>query len=183
MMVTSERTKPITLEAFREYVERPENSAGMFELINGEIIHVSPSRTRNSEFPMRLALVVGIFCREHNLPCHISGADGAYIIDGNVVVPDFAYKPTPMSDEYPDPEPPLWVVEVISPTDKAPDIRAKRQIYIQAGILYWELYPQSPSIDVYAPGQPTRTIELDETLDGGDVLPGFKVPVRELFAE
>jgi Uma2 family endonuclease len=96
------------------------------------------------------------FCKDHNLSCHTSGGDGAYAVRGNVVAPDFAYKPTPMSDEYPDPEPPLWVVEIISPTDKASDIRDKRTICRQASILLWEIYPPSQSVDVYAPGQPLR---------------------------
>lgn len=182
-MVAAEQTRPMTIGEFRDFVEQPENTNRTFELINGEIKEVSPSRTRNSEFLMLITIAVGIFCRERKLPCHISGADGAYNIDGHVVAPDFAYKPTPMSDEYPDPEPPLWVVEVISPTDNAPDIRAKRQIYIQAGILYWEMYPQSESIDVYAPGQPPRTINIDEILDGGDVLPGFTLSMHELFGK
>lgn len=182
-MVASEQTRPMTIDQFREYVERPENSDQSFELINGEIVEVSPSRTRNAGFPMTIAIEVGIFCRERKLPCYISGADGAYDIQGSVVVPDFAYKTTPLSDDYPDTEPPLWVVEVISPTDTAPDIRAKRQIYIQAGILYWEMYSKSKSIDVYAPGQPTRTLGIDDVLDGGTVLPDFRLPVRDLFAE
>lgn len=182
-MVAAEQIKRMTISEFREYVERPENSDRIFELINGEIKAVSPSRTRNSEFPMLITVAVGVFCREHNLLCHISGADGAYDILGHVLAPDFAYKPTPMSNDYPDPEPPLWVVEVISPTDNAPDIRAKRQIYLQAGILYWEMYPQSESIDVYAPGQPPRTLNIDDTLDGGEVLPGFKLSLRELFGK
>ncbi len=52
-----------------------------------------------------------------------------------------------MSDEYPDPEPPLWAVKIISPTDKAVNIRTKREIYIEAGILYWEMYPDLKRVD------------------------------------
>ncbi|MFO7321548.1 MAG: Uma2 family endonuclease [Chloroflexota bacterium] len=96
-------------------------------------------------------------------------------------MPDFAYKPTPMSDEYPDPDPPLLAVEIVSPTDTANVIRAKREIYRQANILYWELYPQSRSIDVYAPGKPATTVGEDGVLDGGEVLPGFTLALGELF--
>ncbi len=49
----------------------------------------------------------------------MSGADGAYDVLGHVLVPDFAYKPTHMSDDYPDPVAPLWAVEVISPKRRA----------------------------------------------------------------
>jgi hypothetical protein len=36
-------------------------------------------------------------------------------------------------------------------------------------------------VDVYAPGEPVRTVGMGGTLDGGVVLPGFTLPVRELF--
>ena len=75
----------------------------------------------------------------------------------HVVAPDFAYKPTPTVAEYPDPQPPLWVAEVISPNDKATEINAKRRKYIEARILYWEMYPDERLIDVYAPGKPMMT--------------------------
>jgi Uma2 family endonuclease len=172
-----------TIEDFQEFVLRPENNDRLFELINGEIIEKMPGRTRNSEFGLILASLVRPFCRAHNLPCHVSGEAGTYEIQGSVVAPDFAYKRTPMSSEYPDPVAPEWAIEVISPTDKAPDIRKKRQIYIRAGILYWEMYPESESIDVYMPGQPMQTVEIDGVLDVGDLIPGFTVTVQEIFAE
>lgn len=183
MSVMVLRTPPITLEEFREVVMLPDNTDRLFELINGEVIEVSPGRTSYSEKGQIISWSVRSFCQEHNLPCHTSGGDGAYSIRGNVVAPDFAYKPTPMSDDYPDPEPPLWVVEIISPTDKASDIRDKRAIYRQAGILLWEIYPPSKSVDVYAPGQPLREYSIDDVLDVGNILPGFKLAVKDLFPD
>ncbi len=72
-----------------------------------------------------LVFEVRLFCRQHNIPCHTTSGEGAYNIDGNTIAPDFAYKPTEMSNEYPDPVPPLWAVEIISPTDIATDLRNK----------------------------------------------------------
>lgn len=173
--------KSVTLTDFAAFVARPENSDRLFELINGEIIEKMPGRTSNSQLGHRIVIQVYRFCEAHTLPCYTSGEAGAYRIGADVVAPDFAYKTTPMSDDYPDPVSPLWVVEVISPTDKPGDIRAKRHLYQRAGILYWEVYPQERSIDVYAPGQPMRTLEADGVLDGGDVLPGFSLKVSDLF--
>lgn len=175
------QTKAMTIDEFSTFVHLPENAERTFELIQGEIVEVSPGRTSNSELRDILAFEVRLFCREHDLPCHTSGGDGAFDIQGHVVAPDFAYKRTPMSDEYPDPIAPEWVIEVISPTDKAPEIRAKRQIYIQAGILYGELYPKLQSIDVYEPGKPPRTLGINDVLDGGEVLPGFALAMKDLF--
>jgi len=87
-----------------------------------------------------------------------------------------------MSDEYPDPNPPLWVSETIFPTEKAVDVRNKREIYNHAGILLWEIYYPSRRVDVYAPGQPPKTYKMGDVLDGGDVLPGFSLAVADLFA-
>jgi Uma2 family endonuclease len=171
----------ISLEMFTQVIEQPENAGRLFELINGEMIEVTPGRTRNSELGHLIAVPVHVFCEENHLPCHTSGGDGAYRIGDHVIAPDFAYKPTPMSDEYPDSVPPLWVVEIISPTDKAAEIREKRQIYREAGIMLWEIYLQSRSIDVYAPGQAMRTLNEGDTLDGRDLLPGFSLPVSRLF--
>jgi Uma2 family endonuclease len=173
--------KPIPLNEFKDFIGRSENSGKLYELINGEIVEVSPGRTNNSALEHILSFAVRLFCREQNIPCYISGGDGAFAVQGNVVAPDFAYKRTPMSDEYPDPVAPEWAIEIISPTDKPDAIRDKRNIYIEANILYGELYPKSQSMDVYAPGEPKRTIHITGVLNGGLVLPGFTIPLKEIF--
>lgn len=173
----------VTLEDFKQFVNQDENADRLFELINGRIIEVSPGRTRNSEYGHVLAAAVRLFCRARNLPCHTSGEAGAYNVGGHVCAPDFAYKDTSMSREYPDPVPPKWVVEVISPTDKAKEMREKREIYQRAGILLWELYGELERIDVYPPDKPMQTFSMEDTLDGGDVLPGFKISARELLED
>jgi Uma2 family endonuclease len=122
------REKPTTLDDFKEFIRRDENVDQLFELINGRIVEVSPGRTRTSEFGHVIAFAVRLFCRDHNLPCHTSGEQGTYQIQEHVCAPDFAYKDTPMSNDYPDPVQPKLVVEVISPTDKAKEIREKREI-------------------------------------------------------
>jgi Uma2 family endonuclease len=171
------------MDEFIEFALRPENADQNFEFINGEINFTPPSRTRTSEYSQIVTFAVRLYCRDHHLPCYTSGEAGAYAINGHVVVPDFAYKSTPMSNDYPDPVPPLLVVEIISPTDKADDIRTKRNIYIEAGILLWEMYPRLQQVDVFAAGQPMRTVGIDGVLDGGDVLPGLTLPLKELFPE
>ena len=117
----------MTIGEFEQYILLPENVDRRFELIDGEIVEMAPGRTWNSGVSYNLAYAVRRFCEAHVLPCYMSGGDGDYDVQGHVVCPDFAYKPTPLSKDYPDPEPPLWAVEVISPTDKAADIRKKRR--------------------------------------------------------
>jgi Uma2 family endonuclease len=176
------RDKLYTVKEFQEHVSRPENADRLFELINGEIVEVSPGRTNNSALEHILSYAVRSYCEKNGIPCYISGGDGAFAVNGHVVAPDFAYKTTPMSDEYPDPVAPEWAIEIISPTDKASDIRDKRNIYIEAEILYGELYPESQSVDVYAPGQPKQTVDINGILDAGDVIPGFNIALKEIFS-
>ncbi len=172
----------ITIEDFKQFVNEPENSDRLFELIDGEIIEKMPGRTLNSELRDLIAYLVRHFCLEHKMACHTSGEAGAFRIGDRVIVPDFAYKHTPMSDDYPDPVAPEWAVEVISPTDKVVDIRKKRAIYRTARILLWEIYPEDRTVDVYVPDQPVRTYGIEDTVDAGDLLPGFKLALKDIFA-
>jgi Uma2 family endonuclease len=133
----------MTIQEFEQFALLPENAERRLELIDGEIVEMAPGRTSNSGASYVLGHKVFDFCEAHDLPCYVSGGDGDYDILGHIICPDFAYKPTPFSGEYPDPEPPLWAVEIISPNDKANDIRRKREIYQDAGILYWEMYPNA----------------------------------------
>ena len=171
----------VTLESFKAFVELPENYDRLFELINGEIVEKMPGTTSNSGISAVLIGEVRPFCKQNGLPYFITGEAGSYNVLGHVFAPDFAYKQTPLTKEYPDPIPPHWVAEVISPNDKPRYIRAKRQIYLQAGILYWEIYPEDQNVDVYVPGQPVQTYGIDAVLDVGDLLPGFTLTVRALF--
>jgi hypothetical protein len=38
-------------------------------------------------------------------------------------------------------------------------------------------------MDIYLPGQPRKTIGLNDELDSGDVLPGFSIPLKEIFSQ
>ncbi len=175
------REPHVTLDDFVQFVFRDENVDRMFELINGEIVEVSPGRTKNSGVAASIVGAIWSYCREKKLPRRVTAADGTYNVLGNVIAPDVAYKTTPLSSVYPDPVPPEFAVEVISPTDRKPDIARKRQIYLDAGILYWEVYVDDECIDVYPPGQPMRSLGMDDTLDGGAVLPGFTLPVKDVL--
>ncbi len=79
---------------------------------------------------------------------------------------------------------PDLAVEVISPSEHAADIDLKTQKYLEYGTkLVWVIYPKTQRIVVYSSGmQSGSTVDINGTLDGGDVLPGFTLPVRDIFA-
>jgi Uma2 family endonuclease len=49
--------------------------------------------------------------------------------------------------------------------------------------MVWVVLPETKQVEVYVPGQPMKLLGLDGTLDGGNVLPGFTLTVKDIFAE
>jgi Uma2 family endonuclease len=77
---------------------------------------------------------------------------------------------------------PDLTVEVISPTDRAWDLLDKIGEYFQAGVrLVWVVFPRQQCIYVYEAADRVRVLTRSDTLDGGVVLPGFKLPLSRLF--
>jgi Uma2 family endonuclease len=86
-------------------------------------------------------------------------------------------------------DPPAWdvvpdlAVEVVRPTNTAVEIEDKIQEYFDAGVeLVWVIYPIHRRIYVYESPTQTRILLEKDELDGGKVLPGFRLPMATLFA-
>ena len=104
----------------------------------------------------------------------------------NYLVPDVCYVAagrTPENYSGPIPVAPDLVVEVNSPSDTVQGIYNKIQEYLTAGVqLVWSVYPLDKIVMVYRPGANYPVyLNSDDILDGGAVLPGFKVAVKNLF--
>ena len=168
----------MTFDAFITFALLPENIACNFEFINGEVVEKRPPPTKHSDIITNLVSETRQHCEVTELPCFISTIDGPYRIGQNIFGPDFAYKTTSLVAPYPDP--PLWVVEVISPKDKITEVSGKRRKYIANGILYWELYPDEQLIDVYIPGKPMKTYGTNDAIMV-NVIIGLSVSVANLF--
>ena len=79
---------------------------------------------------------------------------------------------------------PDLAVEVVSPTDRAEEVMEKVADYFQAGVeLVWIIYPRLLLVYVYESLIKVRGLSAADTLDGGNVLPGFRVSVAALFPE
>jgi Uma2 family endonuclease len=79
---------------------------------------------------------------------------------------------------------PDLAVEVLSRSNTPGEMALKRQDYFTAGVrLVWEIDPEARTVVVYTSPTHAVTLGLADTLDGGLVLPGFTLPVQELFAE
>jgi Uma2 family endonuclease len=79
---------------------------------------------------------------------------------------------------------PDLAVEVVSPTDRAAELMTKIFEYFQAGVRQvWVVYPKERFIQVYESLTRMRGITDVEEIDGGDILPGFRMPIVGLFPE
>jgi Uma2 family endonuclease len=77
---------------------------------------------------------------------------------------------------------PDLVIEVISPNDTAEEVETKLDEYLRAGVrLVWVFYIPTKNVWTYRPDGSARLDRVTENLPGEDVLPGFAVPVAELF--
>lgn len=77
---------------------------------------------------------------------------------------------------------PDLAVEVTSPNDRAEDQRGKILEYFEAGVrLVWVVYPAHRLIDVFEAPDRVRVLSGDAELDGGEVVPGFRVGLATLF--
>ena len=77
---------------------------------------------------------------------------------------------------------PDLAVEVVSKSNSATDVKDKIEEYFRAGVrLVWLVYPTQKLIDVYESPTTVRVLRREDELTGGDVLPGFRLPLTELF--
>jgi Uma2 family endonuclease len=77
---------------------------------------------------------------------------------------------------------PDLVVEVMSPHDTVSEVAEKVSIYLQAGVrLVWVVLPKQRLVHVYANEHEIKILHVGDTLDGGDVLPGFSLTVADIF--
>ena len=77
---------------------------------------------------------------------------------------------------------PDLVVEVLSPDDRPAEVRAKLADWLTAGVrLVWVVDPNRESVRVHRPGGSEAALDIDGSLDGEDVLPGFMLPLKTIF--
>jgi Uma2 family endonuclease len=79
---------------------------------------------------------------------------------------------------------PDLALEILSPDQDTGRFLAKVQFFLQHGVrLMWVIDPDQKTVTVLAPGADAVVMTPGETLDGGDVLPGFALSVQEIFAQ
>ena len=78
---------------------------------------------------------------------------------------------------------PDLAVEVMSPGDTKREVADKVAEWLEAGAaMVWVVDPKLRAVTVYRPFTDSVTLTAGDTLDGGDVVPGFQIAVSEIFA-
>jgi Uma2 family endonuclease len=168
-------------------VERRENR--LCELVDGVLVEKAMG-IRESILACALIQVVRAFVQPRNLGL-VTGEGGMMRMSSGLVrIPDVAFVswsrlPGRRIPSAPIPHlAPDLAVEVLSQSNTVKEMDRKLREYFEAGvILVWFVDPRSRTVTVYTAVDQSVVLDETQTLEGGSVLPGFCLPVRELFAE
>ena len=179
--------KLYTIEEFKAFLARPENADKLFELIHGEIVQKMPTLIHSWIVGILTHALINFLL---NNPIGWALPEARYSIpddDENDRIPDLSFITTdkgPLTNQSPAPFMPDLAIEVQSPNQFQRLLRDKAAYYLLNGTrLVWLIYTDNPRVDLLKPGQPTRTLGMDDTLEGENVLPGFEIAVKALFVK
>ena len=164
-----------------------------YEVVEGTLVRMAGSGGQASSIAVELVAALQTFVRLRRLG-RVTGADGVYKFPGaeTGLIPDvgfYSVERLPLIRDWKRPLPfaPDLAVEVASPDQRADGMAAKARLYLGAGTrLVWVLWPDGQHVDVWRAGHPagpTVTLNMGDSLDGEDVVPGFTYPVANIFAD
>jgi len=160
-----------------------------YELVRGEIVTMPPAFEDHGETSSRLEILLGHYILMNKLGKTYTAETG-FLVGRNpdtVRAPDFAFiqrsrLPSAVSVPRWVPVIPDLVVEVVSSGDRPAEIADKVTMWLDAGVrMALVVTPGARAIDIHRPGQPLLILRDGDTLDGGDVLPGFSASVSHLL--
>lgn len=162
---------------------------GIFELVDGILVEKPMGLLESFLASAIIALLRG-FIDPRNLGI-VTSPDGVMrLLPGISRAPDVAFiswariPGGPLSEKLLADVVPDLAVEVLSPSNTKAEMARKRREYFEAGVrLVWEVDPRSRTVDVYRSPEDPSHLDASETLEGGEVLPGFVLPLGDLFAE
>ena len=158
------------------------------ELVDGVLVEKTVG-IYESYLAVRIIHLLAGFVERYPLGI-VLGADGMMrLAPGLVRIPDASFVSwdqlpgrrvprVPIADLAPD-----LAVEVISPSNTTREMERKLQEYLAAGVrLVWYVHPEPQEVHVYT-AERHDVLTIDQELSGDDVLPGFALPLRQLFEE
>ena len=162
-----------------------------YELVDGVLLEKEMG-FQESAIAMKIGRRLGNFIEGKHLGV-IAGADGMMkLAPGLVRIPDASFVrkaqfpggrigDAPIPNIHPD-----LAVEVLSPNNTVEEMDEKLDDYFTAGAtLVWLIEPETRSVSVFTSADRATAVRLTiaDSLDGGGVLPGFALPIADIFAE
>lgn len=184
-MSTTTATKPMTAEDLEQMPEDDDR----YELVRGELIRMCPTNFEHLEVTGNLIGEVRAFVKANRLG--VVGGEGGFILERDpdtVRGPDMVFV---RADRVPRGEArrqfvalaPDLVAEVRAPSETLESLLDKADEYLRAGTrLVWVFDPIPRKAHIRTPDGQTRTLGQGDILDGGDVLPDLRFPLREIFS-
>jgi len=172
------------LEAFTENEEK------LYEVVDGVLMRNEGVGGRHGNMSFEIGYNLHAFTGPRRLG-RVFGGDTRFILRRDpdlVLIPDIAFVraariPAEGVWERIIPIPPDFALEIASITDTAAAVRRKAALYLDHGVrLVWIVWPSQRSVSVLQLGQPEMMLHEGDELDGADVIPGFRLPVAEIFA-
>ena len=160
------------------------------ELAAGVLLSEPPAGGEHGRVEVRIAVILERFVRAHDLG--VVYADTGFLLaraPDTVRAPDVAFVSRARALALRGiatylPLAPDLAIEIVSPNDRPMDVHAKVADYLTAGTrLVWVVDPATRTVVAYRRLLAPTRIARTGLLDGEDVLPGFRVPVADLFAE
>lgn len=179
-----------------EISQRPENALQRLELIHGQLIpkggedeDMAGSSRLNTVIASRINRRLGNWIEDKNLG-YVTGADGVYHLGPGIVkIPDVAFirqeRAGSLEGHMFEAAPDL-AVEVVSESESPESVQEKAWLYLRAGAwAVWAVYPTGGYVEVYSLDEDAQisasTYTSEMNLNGGDWLPGFELPVSDIF--
>ena len=178
----SVETKLMTAD---ELLAMPGGFGKRYELVRGELVTMSPAGFDHGVIAGRISVHLAAHVTSRKLGVVLS-ADTGYLIKRNpdtVLAPDASFVAAARvvrTSKY-FPGAPDLAVEVISPNDTYGEVHDKVEAYLAAGTrLVIVVNPRNQTATAITAAGTTH-LTIDDTLTGGDVVPGWFVPLRDLF--
>ena len=186
-MATATATRPITAEEFQAMDLGP----GLHELVRGEIVEMALPSPDQGRISFRSALVFEVYGQRTGLgyvvtndsaivtergPDTVRGADAAFYLEASTPRESLRGRPFVAA--------PLVAIEVLSPSNRAPDVMKKVGEYLGAGVvLVAVLIPSRRQLALYREGDVVPVVyEEGDAVEDLPELPGFRCVVSEFFA-
>jgi len=176
-----------------DLADLPTGMGERYELIEGKLITLSPAKPIPGFVAQRIASILDAYNDKTEFGTQFTAETGFRTRkdDRTVRAPDvslFSYKRLPMETlndlghDFLTVAPEL-VVEVVSDNDRANEIAQKTREWLDFGVqLVLNVYPDTQQVYRHTP-EGIRVLEIDDTLDGGEALPGFQVAIKTFFSK